>query len=97
MIKEEEHAAAGEEPKKDELADPTGDRRHRCVQNVYRAFHAFRASSLHVSPASCVNTRLVCKGFCTFRALSLRMSLVTAYMSRTFSTAAEPDYADEGV
>ena len=37
----------------------------------------------------------MCKAFCTFRALSLRMSLVTAYMSRALCTAAEPDYDDE--
>ena len=40
--------------------------------------------------------RFVCKTFYTFRALSPRMSLVTAYMSCKFCTAAEPDDADEG-
>ena len=39
----------------------------------------------------------MCKAFCTFRVLSLPMSLVTAYMSRAFCTAAEPDYRDVGV
>ena len=41
--------------------------------------------------------RVVCKAFCTFRVLSSRMSLVTAYTSRAFCTAAEPNYGDEGV
>ena len=64
------------------------------MQNVCRAFYAFPARH----PSSCPRRhRLVCKGFCTCRALSLRMSLVTAYMSCAFCTTAERDYDDEGV
>ena len=93
LIKEEQHSTAGEEPKKDESAHPTGDPGHRCVQNLCRAVHAFRASSLYVSPAPSSRVQSVLHVPRTVP----HMSLVTAYIFGAFCTAAKPDYADESV
>ena len=58
--------------------------------------HALTRSPRRLSPCP-RRHELVCNAFCWFRALCLRMFLVTAYMFQPFSTSPEPDYDDEGV
>ena len=92
-INEEEHSAAGEEPKKDESAYRTSDLSHKCVRNVCRAFHALCALFLYVFPAPSSRVQSVLH---VPRAVPLYVTGDCLHV-RAFCTPAEPDCAVEGV
>ena len=93
LIKEWENATTGKNRRKmyrrTLLAIEVTGACRRCAAGLARSSRGL--------PSRPRRHRVVFRAFYTFRALSLRISVVSACMSRALCTAVEPDYDDEGV